>query len=36
MEKGLNSRNSVTKSHKVYKKTHASQSSLDEAGFKHL
>jgi len=29
MEKGLNSRNSLTKIHKTYKKSHASKSSLD-------
>lgn len=36
MEKGLYSRNSLTKSHKAYKKTRASLSSLDETTLKHF
>lgn len=36
MEKGLNSRNSLTKIQKSYKKTHAAKSSLDETVLKHF
>lgn len=35
MEKGLYSGNSLTKTHKLYKKNRGSLSSLDESALKH-